>query len=156
MYLLLPEFTSEIYLISINHTLEKKTGFRLVTEQNTVLRLPSLSTGMELCQDILMKFLSLHSVDRAQDHTWHWKHLCGKQIRDKKGQNYDPKQVLVSNVRTLSSFMHAIKTNVLIHLQKLIQVITIFLLSILSFDSLIATAFLLAIIGTFLSRSPYF
>ena len=62
----------------------------------------------------------------------------------------------IKNVRTLSSFMHAIKTNVLIHLQKLIQVITIFLLSILSFDSLIATAFLLAIIGTFLSRSPYF
>ena len=66
-------------------TLEKQTGFRLVTEQNTALRIPSLSTGMELYQDIFMKCLSIHSADIAQDHRWHWTYLCGKQIQGKKG-----------------------------------------------------------------------
>ena len=51
-----------------------------MTEQNTVLRIPSLSTGMELYQVILMKCLSLHSADIAQNHRWHWTHLCGKQM----------------------------------------------------------------------------
>ena len=96
MYSLLPKFTSEISYRSIS-------GFRLVTEQNTVLRIPSLSTGMELYQDIFMKCLSLHSVDIAQDHRWHWTYFCGKQIKGKKacpslGQKHDPKLVLVSKI----------------------------------------------------------
>ena len=45
--------------------------FWLVTEQNTVLRIPFFSTGMELYQDIFMKCLNLHSVDTAQDCRWH-------------------------------------------------------------------------------------
>ena len=61
----------------------------------------------------------------------------------------------IKNVRTLSSFMHAIR-QLFYFIRKLVQVITIFLLSILPFDSLIATVFLLVIIGTFLRRSPYF
>ena len=40
-----------------------------MTELNIVLRILSLSTGMELYHDIFMKCLSLHSVDIAQDHT---------------------------------------------------------------------------------------
>ena len=32
----------------------------------------------------IMKFLSLHSADIAQDHRWHWAYLCGKQIQGKK------------------------------------------------------------------------
>ena len=40
-----------------------------MTELNIVLRILSLSTGMEFHHDIFMKFLSLHSVDIAQDHT---------------------------------------------------------------------------------------
>ena len=50
-------------LISIHCTLEKQTGFQLVTEQITVLRIPFLSTGMELYQDMFMKCLNFHSAD---------------------------------------------------------------------------------------------
>ena len=47
-----------------------------------------------------MKCLSLHSVDIAQDHRWHWSYLCGKQIQGKKtypsrGQKYGLKSALV-------------------------------------------------------------
>ena len=48
------------------------------------LRIQSLSTGMELHQDIFMKCWSLPSADIAQDHRWHWTYLCGKQIQVKK------------------------------------------------------------------------
>ena len=102
MYLLLPKFTFEISYQSIS--LQKiKNGFRLVTEQNTVLRIPSLSTEMELYQDIFMKCFSLNPADIAQDHRWHWTYLCGKQIQGKKaypsqGQKYGSKRALVSKM----------------------------------------------------------
>ena len=32
----------------------------------------------------IMKCLSLHSVDIAQDHRWHWTYLYGKKIQGKK------------------------------------------------------------------------
>ena len=35
------------------------------------IQIPSLSTRMEMHQDIFRKFLSLHSVDIAQDHRLH-------------------------------------------------------------------------------------
>ena len=77
---------------------------------------------MELFQDVLMKCLSLRSVDIAQDHRWHWTYLCEKQIQDKKlsflgtkaWSKIDPS---IKNVRTSSSFMHAIKENSLLHQQ---------------------------------------
>ena len=50
-----------------------------------------------------MKCLSLHSVDIAQDHRWHWTYLCRKQLKDKKaypsyGQKYGPISALVSKM----------------------------------------------------------
>ena len=51
---------------------------------DTVLSILSLSTRMELYHDIFMKCLSLHPVDIAQHHSWHWTHLCGKQIQGQK------------------------------------------------------------------------
>ena len=62
----------------------KITGFRLVTEQNTVLQIPFLSTGKELYQNIFMKCFSLRSPYIVQDDRWHWTYLCGKQTRQKK------------------------------------------------------------------------
>ena len=69
-----------------------------------------------------MKCLTLLSADIAQDHRWHWTYLCEKQIQDKKlsflgtkaWSKIDPS---IKNVRTSSSFMHAIKENILLHLQ---------------------------------------
>ena len=49
----------------------------------SALRIPFLSTGMEMYQNIVMKCLSRHSADIARDH-WHWTYLCGKQIQGKK------------------------------------------------------------------------
>ena len=77
---------------------------------------------MELFQDILMKCLCLRSVDIAQDHRWHWTYLCEKQIQGQKlsllgtkaWSKIDPS---IKNVRTSSSFMHAIKKNNLLHQQ---------------------------------------
>ena len=51
---------------------------------DTVLPILSLSTRMELYHDIFMKCLSLHPVDIAQHHSWHWTHLCGKKIQGQK------------------------------------------------------------------------
>ena len=70
--------------MSIHRTLEKQIGFRLETEENTVLRIPFLSTGMEFHRDKFMKCLSLHSADITQDHRWHWTYLYGKQMQRKK------------------------------------------------------------------------
>ena len=77
---------------------------------------------MELYQVILMKCLSLHSADIAQNHRWHWTYLCGKQILGQKGLSFLGPKIWskispgVKNVRT-SSFMHAIKKDILLHLQ---------------------------------------
>ena len=97
MYSVLPKFTPKISYRSIS--LQKN---KLVSGQRQI-RIPSLSTGMELYQDIFMKCLSLHSADIAQDHRWHWTYLCRKQIQDKKaypsqGQKYGPKSALVSKM----------------------------------------------------------
>ena len=43
-----------------------------------------VNTGIVLCQDIFMKYLSLHSADIAQDHRWHWKSSVGNKYRTKK------------------------------------------------------------------------
>ena len=51
---------------------------------DTVLPILSLSTRMELYHDIFMKYLSLHPVDIAQHHSWHWTPLCGKEIQGQK------------------------------------------------------------------------
>ena len=97
MYSLLPKFTSATSYRSIS--LQKN---KLASGQRQI-RIPSLSTGMELYQDIFMKCLSLNSADIAQDHRWHWAYLCGKQIQGKKaypsqGQKYGPKSALVSKM----------------------------------------------------------
>ena len=58
-----------------------------------------------------------------QDHRWHWTYYCEKQIQatkaypssgEKYGSKIDPS---IKNVRTLSYFMHAIKKDILLHLQ---------------------------------------
>ena len=54
----------------------------------------------------------------------------------------------IKNVRTLPYFMHSFKKKCFTSSEKLIQVITIFLWSIISFDSLLATLFLLVIIDS--------
>ena len=60
-------------------------------------------------------YLSLHYVDIAQDHRWHWTYLYGKQIQ---GQKYGPKHgPSIKNIGTSSSFMHGIKKNILLHLK---------------------------------------
>ena len=70
-----------------------------------------------------MKCLSFHSVDIAQDHSWHWAYLCGKQLQGKKSLPFLGPKIWskigpsIKNARTSSSFMHAIKKNILIHLQ---------------------------------------
>ena len=68
-----------------------------------------------------MNCLSFHSADIAQDHRWHWTYLCGKQIQGKKAF-LGPKiwfkiSPSIKNVTTSSSFMHAIKKNIALHLQ---------------------------------------
>ena len=44
------------------------------------IAIPFLSTGMELYQDIFMKYLSLHFAGIAQDHRWHWTYRAKKLI----------------------------------------------------------------------------
>ena len=61
----------------------------------------------------------------------------------------------IKNVRKLCSFMHAIKKKHFTLSAKVIQVVTILLCSILLFDSLIATLFLLVILGILLGRSSH-
>ena len=69
-----------------------------------------------------MKCLSLHSVDIAQDHTDGIGHTSAEKntgqkslsfLRSKTWSKIGPS---TKNVRT-SSFMHAIKKNILLHLQ---------------------------------------
>ena len=70
-----------------------------------------------------MKCLSLHSEGVAQDHRWHWPYLCGKQIQGKKNLSFLVPKIWskigpsIKNVTTSFSFMHAIKKNILLHLQ---------------------------------------
>ena len=80
-----------------------------------------------------MKYLSFHSADIEQDHRWHWTYLYGKQIQGKKSLSFlgpkiwskiDPS---IKNVRTSSSFMHAIKKIFFTSSAKQIQIITTFL-----------------------------
>ena len=69
-----------------------------------------------------MKCLSLQSTDIAQDHRWHWTYLCKNKYRGEKlillrakiWFKIDP---CIENVKTLSSFMHALKKNISLHLQ---------------------------------------
>ena len=55
-----------------------------MTEYNIALQIPFLSTGIELYQYMIMKYLSLHSANIEQDYRWHWSYLSGKQIQGKK------------------------------------------------------------------------
>ena len=77
----------------------KLTGFRLVTEQNTELRILFLSTEMEL-QDIFMKCLSLHSADIAQEQIALDIPLRKPNTNTypSQGQKHGPKQTLVSKM----------------------------------------------------------
>ena len=68
-----------------------------------------------------MKCLSLHSVDIAQDHTDDIGHTSAENkkkslsfLGPKIWSKIDPS---IKNVRTLSSFIHATKKNILLHLQ---------------------------------------
>ena len=89
--------------------------------------MPFLNTAMELCKDIFRKCFSLHSADMVQDQKWH----CTLPLRKKNtGQKslpflgsktwskIDPS---IKNIRILSSFMHAVKKNILLPPQNLFK-----------------------------------
>ena len=64
-----------------------------------------------------MKGLSLHYADIAQDHRWHWAYLCGKRLSFLGPKIWPKIGPSIKNVRKSSSFMHAMKKNILLHLQ---------------------------------------
>ena len=53
----------------------------------------------------------------------HWTYLCGKKLQEKKNLSFLGSKIVskidpsIKNVTTSSSFMHAIKKNILLHLQ---------------------------------------
>ena len=88
----------------------------------TVLRIPFLSTAMELYRDIFMKCLSLHFADVTLDHRWHWTYLCGKIYMAKKLIFHRPRKwskinPSIKNVKITSSFMPTLKKSILFQLQ---------------------------------------
>ena len=82
MYSFLPKFTSRSH---INPSHFRKINWLPVSDRvEYCIAKTVFKYWMELYQDIFMKCLSLHSVNIAQDHRWHWTYLCGKQIQGKK------------------------------------------------------------------------
>ena len=123
MLSLLPKFTGEIScwsislyrrdLILVHLTLEKSTGFRLVTEQTTVLRILFLSSGMELYQDIFMKCLSQiqHKITDGIGHTLRKTNTGQKSLSFLGPKRWSKIGPSIKNIRTSSSLMHANDAN---------------------------------------------
>ena len=87
-----------------------------MTEKNTILRIPFLSTGMELYQDIYIYEMFKPSLYRqSKDHRRHWTYLCRKQIQSKRA--YPPYTMFPSYRIAMAQFQFSYQIGLLFSLE---------------------------------------